>query len=214
MRFPIDTRPMATPGHTVTRACSLVAAIVIVGMLGSIAAASDQAPAPQEDLEAQVNNESAQLERLKEQLDALERISTPNPVSPTPTATPSKSEPKLKPVKTTEIPSVPLPGAEEAFADTLFALGEYERALTVYQQIIDTKPPEKTASWICMQIGNCARRQGDFTAALSAYDTVMTEMPESFWAEEAAWWTDEIKWRLLWKQVLNPEPLEPASNAP
>ena len=209
MRFPTDTHPITTPGHTGTRARSSIAAIVILGMLASVGSAASQTPPPQEELEAQVSNESAQLERLKEQLNALESIATPKPMPGIPAAEPPKSKQKPKPVNTVDIPSVPLPGAEEEFADTLFALGEYERARAIYQQIIDDgTPSEKTASWVHMQIGNCARREGDFATALSAYDTVMTGTPESFWAEEAAWWTDQIKWRLLWKQVLNPEPLE------
>jgi len=213
MRFPTETPPMAVPGRTVTCASCLIAAIVILGMLGPVRIATAQAPATQEDLEAKVHDESAQLERLKEQLDALESIGAPRPAPAVSAVESPNPKQKPQPAKRADIPSAPLSGAEEEFADTLFVLGEYGRARAIYQQIIDNKPSEKTAAWIHVQIGNCARREGDFATALDAYDMVMTETPESFWAEEAAWWTDQIKWRLLWKQILNPEPLEPASAA-
>ena len=144
MRFPTETPPIAMPSHTVTCARCLIAAIVILGMLGSVETATAQAPASQEDLEARVSDESAQLERLKEQLDALESISAPKPASATPAFEPPKPKQKPQPVKLTDIPSAPLSGAEEEFADTLFALGEYSRARTIYQQIIDNNPSEKT----------------------------------------------------------------------
>ena len=85
------------------------------------------------------------------------------------------------------------------------AFDKYDQAKAIYIEIAESKPTPDRLAWAHMQIGNCARKTGDFLGALAAYRELMNKVPDSSWAEEAAWWTSEIKWWSLWNETMRNE---------
>ena len=180
-------------------------------------------------LEKELQNETARLRRLKAELEALEAAPLPhgmlqaNVSAAGDPASQENSQTGPGAQRTTgrragdhdalRIPEAPAPGTEEEFANALFALGRYDQALAIYQQIIESGPEPEKKAWTCLQLGNCQRRSGDFVGALKTYANLMADSPDSFWAEEASWWSGQIKWRLLWNEALRPEVAERPSAA-
>jgi len=202
------------------------------------AAADGATPRPMQEetvsSEQELQRENAELNRLKAELDAIEALDS-EPAVPMvePHADESVAPPILPAGNDKTPPGLPqhehapaplpradgtddqlqsIPGAEEDFANALYALGNYKQAISVYRSITEsTSKPEKTA-WAYLQIANCARRSNKLVHALQAYEKLMTAAPDSPWAEEASWWSLEIKWRLLWQEKLQ-EPVEAAARS-
>jgi len=185
-------------------------------------APSDTQPVrPQGKLQKKLQNETARLRRLEAELEALKAAPLPDGVaqanvsaagdqesqenSPTGPMGQRTTDRRAGDHEALRIPEAPAPGAEEEFANALFALGKYDRALAVYQRIIESGPAPEKKAWARLQLGNCQRRSGDFVGALKTYADLMADSPDSFWAEEASWWSGQIKWRLLWNETLRPE---------
>lgn len=168
---------------------------------------------PQGPIEKELQNETARLRRLKAELEALEAAPLPDGMlQAKPSGSGAEVSQENSPTdqgagahEALRLPEAPAPGAEEEFANALFALGKYDRALPLYQQIIESSPDPEKKAWARLQLGNCQRRSGDFVGALKTYAELMADSPDSFWAEEAAWWSGQIKWRLLWNETLRPE---------
>lgn len=148
----------------------------------------------QEDaLEKQLQQETARLEAMQAELTALINAPLPQEV---------KSEPATEPAAT-DIPSEPLPGMEEQYADSAYALGQIEAAKAAYQKLADAEPSKETMAWARMQLGNCDRKMGNFADAITFYEMVANTAPESIWATEAEWWAGHLRWRLLWNEKSN-----------
>jgi tetratricopeptide (TPR) repeat protein len=146
---------------------------------------------------AQLEKELARLDALRAELEALE--TAPLPVVKE-LASPGE---KAEAAKLDGLPEMPVKGTEEAFADTLYRLGRCDKAQKVYQQLTESEgPASKDFAWIQFQLGNCARKTGDYVSAIAAYETVMNASPDAHWAREAAWWSGHLKWLLVWKETM------------
>ncbi len=150
--------------------------------------------ARRKSLEKQLQEEQADLQRLRDELEVIK--SAPLPEAEAKVLKPGEDKPV---VSLEDVPAEPAEGADEEMADALFALGEHEKARLLYERIVESKPGESHSAWARFQIGNCARRQDNLLAALKAYEALMNESPENRWSEEAAWWCAQIKWWLVWK---------------
>ena len=147
-----------------------------------------------------VRAEMERLKRMHEELEAIESAPLPAPAAAaeeTPAPAASKSAPKRT---AADVPAKPAPGAEEQYANMLFALGEYERAMPFYRRIAEKGGSPDEVGWALLQLGNCARHSGDHVAALAAYGKALTRAQDTPWAAEASWWTAQVKWRLLWNE--------------
>ncbi len=152
-------------------------------------------PTPGDPLEKELKEETAKLQKMEAELKAVESLPLPSaaaPVVKAPAVNPA-ADPK-------DIPKEPVNGLEEDYANALYAVGKYDLARAVYQKIIESKPKADVLAWARFQVGNCARHSDDFPAAGAAYEALMTASPTSPWADEAAWWSGEVKWRILWDQ--------------
>jgi len=157
-----------------------------------------EAPKPaQPSLEGQLQEELARLHRLETELKAIE--STPLQAAPPPAVKPQEEKPALG--AEAEVPKEAVRGLEEEFANALYALRKYDSAGAVYRKLLESKPKADVQVWARFQIANCAKRAGDLPAAAAAYEELLTTSPTCPWAPEAAWWANEIKWRMRWDQT-------------
>ena len=166
--------------------------------VAATAAAPEMKPTVLIDL--QLQEEIGRLKQMEQELQAIESAPLPaaEPVAPPPKA----EKPAPKP---DDLPKAPAKGLEEEYANTLYALGECERARAVYRRIVDAKPKTETRAWAKLQIGNCARRTNDLPGAVAAYEDLMNDAPDNPWAKDAAWWASEIKWWMLWNETMKKE---------
>jgi len=153
-------------------------------------------------MERSVREAEAKLKRMREELAAIESAPPP-PRRAAPTGPdadrPGKTPLPKRAVK--DIPARPIASAEEPFANALYALGKYQRAQAIYRRIAAGANVEEKRAWARFQIGNCARKTNDMVAALAAYDELLAKSPNTLWAQEAAWWSGQVKWRLLWRET-------------
>ncbi len=170
---------------------------------GQATAASDEMSPElnEQDLEKQLQAETEKLRQLHETLEAIENA----PLPEEPAKNPETAESKPEPVEAFDIPEKPVAGAEEDFANVLFMVGEYERAKAVYDTILSGKPAPDRAAWAALQAGHCARLSGEYMDAVRAYESCMNEYGNSPWADEAAWWAGQVKWRLVIQETMRKE---------
>jgi len=168
---------------------------------GSTAMPATASPAADDGfarLEKQLQEEMKRLERLQEQLKVIQATPPPAPAPPAP-----RKEAPGPSVQ--EVPEGPVPGAEEAFANTLYALGQYRKARDMYRRLAQEGGSEDRTAWALLQAGHCARRMGDNLAANEAYEECMNRFPKSPWAKEAAWWSGHVKWLTLLREAMGQE---------
>jgi tetratricopeptide (TPR) repeat protein len=174
---------------------------------------SAPAPAPAQTsldddaLGKQLAQEGERVRRLAEQLRLIESA----PVTPQtrPLAPAAKA-----PARVENIPATPLPNAREEYADALYALGKYAAARVVYAEIADSKPARDTLIWARLQLGHCANRLRDPATAAAAFESVLSDFPDSPWARDAAWWAGEVRWWMLWAETTRrAPPALPAASA-
>jgi TolA-binding protein len=145
-----------------------------------------------------LEEEIARLHKLEVELRAVESLPAPSAAASLPAAKPREEKPAPT---AADLPKEPLKGFEEEFATALYALGNYDSARVAYRKLLEAKPKPDVQAWARFQIANCAKRAGDFPAAAAAYEELLTTSPTSPWAPEAAWWANEIKWRMRWDQT-------------
>jgi len=160
-------------------------------------------------LQKQLDEETERLKMLQEKLRAVAAEPLPAPArEPEKEAKrPSRQE------RIAAIPAEPCPGAEEDFANALYNLGEYDRARTVYERILKSNPSPDTAAWARLLIGHCARKTGDYMAAVAAYEEAMNASGESPLTAEAAWWCGQLKWFLLLNESMHGQTASPPTAA-
>ena len=178
-----------------------LAAILAAGLCAhDLVAEETESPEDAAALNETVRAEMERLTRMQEELEAIESAPLPAPVSAG-EETPAPAAPKSAPKRTAaDIPAKPAPGAEEQYANMLFALGEYERAMPFYQRIAEKSGSPDAVGWALLQEGNCARHNGNHVAALASYAKALAKAQDTPWAAEASWWTAQVKWRLLWNE--------------
>lgn len=197
--------------------CSLLTVALLLRITLGTALGADQPPvaAPVEPaaeinsdetieiLEEDLDGEMKELKRLEAELEAIE--SAPLPAKK---AAGKKSAIAQKPARATkkpefqakDIPETPAIGAEENLADILYSLGEYKKARRIYRELADSKPAQDRLAWALFQVGNCARKTGDFLGAKKVYGELINTVPEHPWAVEATWWDTQIQWWVMWRE--------------
>jgi tetratricopeptide (TPR) repeat protein len=80
-------------------------------------------------------------------------------------------------------------------AENLYKLGDYETALDIYMLIIKNNIPKDKKMWISYQIANCYRKLGLDNKAVEAYRDMQEVYEGTYWAKQAQWYIQDIKWR-------------------
>ncbi|MHC4188347.1 MAG: tetratricopeptide repeat protein [Planctomycetota bacterium] len=83
-------------------------------------------------------------------------------------------------------------------AEILFLSGNLKEATVFYQEALNRKSPDdpnsaQNRAWILFQIGNCLRND-DLPTALNMYRQLITEYPDSLWADLAKTRCQLIAW--------------------
>ena len=132
---------------------------------------------------------------------AAPKASTATPATkpaPTPTAASAKAPqpPKLS------LPSLAtariVSGSEEKLANALFRLGRFEDALEAYRRALKLVADDRAKGWCSLQIGMCSTYLGDRNAAVAAFGGTVEKFPESYWAKQAQWQLDALRWAKQW----------------
>ena len=80
-------------------------------------------------------------------------------------------------------------------AENLYKLGEYETALDIYKLIIKNNNTKDKKMWISYQIANCYRKLSLYNKAVEAYREMQEVYEGTYWAKQAQWYIQDIKWR-------------------
>ena len=80
-------------------------------------------------------------------------------------------------------------------AENLYKLGEYETALDIYKLSIKNNITKDKKMWISYQIANCYRKLGLYNKAVEAYREMREVYEGTYWAKQAQWYIQDIKWR-------------------
>ena len=80
-----------------------------------------------------------------------------------------------------------------ALADSLFAAGHLEAALSFYELALQRWSQDPGRDWLLFQIGNC-RRQSDLPGAREVYKRLIEQYPDSPWRPVAASRDRVIEW--------------------
>jgi tetratricopeptide (TPR) repeat protein len=72
-------------------------------------------------------------------------------------------------------------------ADCLWALSRTGEARLRYERAARLDLPAEDASWVMLQLGNVARREGRIEDAKHHYQTTMSRWPDTFYASQAGW---------------------------
>ncbi len=80
-------------------------------------------------------------------------------------------------------------------AENLYKLGDYETALDIYMLIIKNNIPKDKKMWISYQIANCYRKLSLYNKAVEAYREMQEVYEGTYWAKQAQWYIQDIKWR-------------------
>lgn len=80
-------------------------------------------------------------------------------------------------------------------AENLYKLGEYKLALDIYELTNKEDLENEKKSWILYQMANCSRKLKLFDKALKVYRNIQDQYEDTFWAEQAKWYINDIQWR-------------------
>jgi tetratricopeptide (TPR) repeat protein len=80
-------------------------------------------------------------------------------------------------------------------AENLYKLGEYETALDIYQLITKNNITKDKKMWISYQTANCYRKLNSYNKAVEAYSDMQEVYEGTYWAKQAQWYIQDIKWR-------------------
>ncbi|NLB63964.1 MAG: tetratricopeptide repeat protein [Fibrobacter sp.] len=72
---------------------------------------------------------------------------------------------------------------------------DWPKALVAYQDALKKHPDAKDSPWGMYQLANVLRRQAKYEDAVEAYEAVIKEHPQSYWAEQAKWNKEDAIWR-------------------
>jgi tetratricopeptide (TPR) repeat protein len=122
-------------------------------------------------------------------LQATIEHSSPNPTSSIEDAGES-SEPSLAPITVTNEPV-----DQFALANNLYAVGQWQLALQIYEKLSLADAAESEQAWIQSQIAACYRKLGKHTEAEKLYRTVAGRAEDDYMGENARWWLDTVQHR-------------------
>ncbi len=78
-------------------------------------------------------------------------------------------------------------------ADNLFATGEPQLALEIYEDIIELRQAPAKQTWIEYQMAGCHRQLGDLDQAERLYRVVTGTPNAEFLSQSSRWWLESIK---------------------
>ena len=84
-------------------------------------------------------------------------------------------------------------------AEVLYEGGKYHDAWKAYKAVKPGAINERDYIWAQFQICNCYRAVKKFDEAVKMYQKFINKYPDSFWAEQAAWYIQDSKWWKEWK---------------
>ncbi len=87
-------------------------------------------------------------------------------------------------------------------AENLYKLGEYETALDIYKLVIKNDITKDKKMWISYQIANCYRKLSSYNKAVGAYREMQEAYEGTYWAKQAQWYIQDIKWRVKVEEKL------------
>ena len=178
----------------------------------------------------QGSQRSPDLQRRVEELGALRATTRPArektgpvaiPLPERPLAEPPEAasqpapatRPTLDPAVLEKLKKAPAdgPAGAVALADALFRDGHVEPAGAIYESALAANPPADQKDWALFQLANCKLEQ-DPQAALTLYQRLAKECPDSPWAAAGA---AQVRW-IEWKQahIASPTTQRAASTAP
>ena len=132
--------------------------------------------------EARIAEIEAQEERANAKAVKAEDVASKNE--------PSKSQKNTK-VKDEKVATT---GNSIANANQLFAEGDFENALKMYKELLDTDLSAEERYFAMLQMGNIYRELRDFHSAVTRYRDVVKEYPDSDWATEAERVLEDAVW--------------------
>jgi len=100
--------------------------------------------------------------------------------------------------------------------EVLFMSGNLKEAVLFYSEALKRQDPNDAGAsqdraWILFQIGNCLRND-DMSAAAKIYQQLLTEYPNSPWADFATARNNLIAWYLKDEPLRLIQQLKPAGN--
>ena len=97
-------------------------------------------------------------------------------------------------------------------ANNLYAVGEYELALDMYEKIDMNELTAQQQIWTDYQMANCLRRMGRNGDASNRYRRI-AEQPEAGWlSEQSRWWVDVLEQIRQLQSSLEENPENPEEN--
>jgi tetratricopeptide (TPR) repeat protein len=93
--------------------------------------------------------------------------------------------------------------AQVRAADMAFRQRDWSGAMGRYQKFAKDKPKAADAPWAQYQIGNVHKAQARYDLALNAYQKVIDNFPESYWAAQAKWQREDAIWQKEFAEVLD-----------
>jgi tetratricopeptide (TPR) repeat protein len=94
------------------------------------------------------------------------------------------------------------------FANNLYATGEFQLALEIYQKIDRSNAGERDWLWIEYQIANCQRRLGKMAEAERGFRIVTSRDKNTWMGQNARWWLDvSDRTQKLQDRILNAQQL-------
>ena len=97
-------------------------------------------------------------------------------------------------------------------ANNLYAVGEYELALDMYEKTDMTELTAQQQIWTDYQMANCLRRMGRNADASNRYRRI-AEQPEAGWlSEQSRWWVDVLEQIRQLQSSLEENPENPEEN--
>jgi len=95
-------------------------------------------------------------------------------------------------------------------ADNLYAIGEYQLAIEMYQQTERERLPVDDQQWIDYQMATCHRRLHQLPQAQEVYRRLASEKESTWLVELSRWWLDRVAERIAlqteharYEQMLN-----------
>ena len=118
---------------------------------------------------------------------------TPTPIPPTPTLTPTETETPVPTETPTPVPTpTPLPGVSIETGDQAIFNGDWERALSAYQEAYRLSGDEETLTAAQLGIGRVYYLSGDYPTALNTLRDLVDHYPDAPRTAEAYFFLGQI----------------------
>lgn len=93
--------------------------------------------------------------------------------------------------------------AQVRTADMSFRQKDWKGAMERYQAFVKAHGDAPDLPWAWYQIGNVHKAQARYDLALNAYQRVIDNFPDSYWAAQAKWQREDAIWQKEYAEVLD-----------